>query len=87
MSTFHQQLMQFTVPERAEIAAYAGFTLNYLHKTTYANKGAPKFHFDNALALDVASKGALPFYQHTAGCIDWDLVRRRLNRAKRKGLI
>lgn len=82
MSTFHDQFMGLSAPERERIVLAAGLSLGYVKKHIYASKHAPVFHFHNAAAMDKASAGVLPFMQHTAhtGDIDWGYVRRSLNR-------
>ncbi len=87
MATFYDQFMQFSVAERQQIATDAGLSLGYIQKHTYTSQHTPKFHLHNAVAMDIASEGALPFWEHTEGEVDWDYVLRRLRQAKRKGLI
>ena len=86
-NTFYDQLMQFSPADRHEIANGAGLSLGYVLKHTYVSAREPKFHFHNAVAMDAASKGALPFIEHTEGNIDWDFVLRRLRAARRRGVI
>ena len=60
-------------------------SLGYILKHTYVNNRDPKFHLHNAVALDKASGGALPFWQFTEGNLDWKYVLDRLKHAKRLG--
>ncbi len=85
--TFYDQLMQFSIPEREEIARGAGLSLGYVLKHTYVSERAPKFHFHNAVAMDASSKGVVPFWEHTEGAVDWGYVLERLKQAKRRGAI
>ena len=85
MSTFQDNFMGLDVTERQGIAHEAGLSLAYLHKHMYVHDGEPKFQFDNAVHLDAASSGLLPFWEITEGTVDWGFVRRRLNAAHRKG--
>lgn len=87
MSTFYQQFMHYSVAERRQIAEEAGLSAAYVTKEMYASSSNPKFHFHNAVGLDKATRGGIPFIQHTAGTVDWDYVRRSLNRAHRQGVI
>lgn len=87
MTTFYEQFMSFVPSEREDIAAAAGLSLGYINKHMYTHRGEPKFHFANAVALDKASNGALPFIEHTAGDVDWGHVLKRLQSARRRGLI
>ena len=87
MPTFYEQFMQYSVADRRQIALDAGLSIAYITKEMYAQDHSPKFHFHNAVAIDQATFGRIPFIQHTAGDIDWDYVRRSLNSAKRKGVI
>jgi hypothetical protein len=87
MSTFHVLFWAMSIAERQRIAREAGLSLPYLYKHTYVSNRDPKFHLCNAVALDKASGGRLPLYDLTAGDVDWRHVLRRLQSAKRKGLI
>ena len=84
---FYDQFMAFTPQERNEIAVKSGLSLGYINKHMYTSAGEPKFHFANAVAMDWASNGAIPFTEHTSGEVDWAYVLKRLQAAKRKGLI
>lgn len=83
--TFKDKFFAFPVAKRAEIAQAAQLSLPYIHKHTYVCEGDPKFHFHNAVALDKASEGVLPFWEHTHGKVDWLHVLDRLRQAKRQG--
>ncbi len=85
MITFYDTFLCYPVAERQRIATEAGMSLPYILKHTYSHQGRPKFRFQNAVELDKASKGQLPFIQLTEGAVDWDYVRRALNRAHRRG--
>lgn len=87
MTTFYDQFMQHSSAERERIALEAGFSIGYVTKHMYSSARAPVFHFHNAVAMDQASGGTLPFYQHTSGSVDWDFVRRTLNTAHRRGVL
>ena len=87
MGTFYDQWMQYSVAERERIAHEAGLTRGYIQKHLYASQREPKFHLHNAVAMDQASRGTIPFYQHTEGEIDWSYVLKRLKQAKRLGHI
>lgn len=83
--SFYDQFMRLSVRQRTEIAESAGLSIGYVMKHTYVSDRAPKFHFHNAVAIDHASKGVISFIEHTTGDVDWDYVRRALNRAKKRG--
>lgn len=85
MTKFYDAFQDFTVEERRQIAQACGTTLGYLSKHMYTSGREPKFRFHNAVNLERASAGALPFWQHTEGDVDWTYVLRRLQRAKRRG--
>ena len=89
MTTFHEQFMGLSAPERGRIVLAAGLSLGYVKKHIYASQYAPVFHFHNAVAMDKASGGVLPFIQHTTQTdeIDWAYVRRSLNRLNKVGFI
>lgn len=85
MKSFYDSFFSFSVSERSQIAKRSGLSLAYLLKHIYVNRKSPKFHLHNAVNLDRASGGALPFYQHTKGDVDWPYVLDRLREAKRRG--
>lgn len=88
MTTFYEQFMGLAPEQRARVAQEAGMSMQYIIKRTYTQQHAPVFRFDNAVAMDKASGGKLPFIQHTSGeQIDWDYVRRSIASAQRKGTI
>ena len=77
--------MEHSVADRTRIAQEAGLSLGYVQKHMYVSQHRPVFRFHNAVAMDKASNGALPFRQHTETLhafdhIDWAYVRRSLNR-------
>lgn len=85
MPSFKDRFMSLPVAQRREIAERAGMTIGYLNKHMYVSNGEPKFTMQNAVNLDAASNGALPFWENTEGDVDWDYVRRRLTTAHRNG--
>lgn len=87
MPTFYDQFMGLSVAEREAIVTASGLSLGYVQKHMYVSQHEPKFHFHNAVAMDAASRGILPFHQHTEGVVDWDHVRRSLNRAHLRGQV
>jgi hypothetical protein len=86
VTTFYDTFMAYPVAERQRIADESGLSLGYIQKHTYVSSHEPKFHFDNAVRLDLASSGVLQFWEHTEGAVDWRYVRARLKQAKRQGL-
>ena len=89
MSSFYEQFMGLSVGERERIASEAGLSLAYILKHIYVSERNPKFHFHNAVEIDLASGGALPFMQHTthADTLPWGYIRRTLNRQRKQGAI
>lgn len=87
--TFYERFFKMPVPERKRIADESQLSLPYILKQVYTRGRNPMFRFHNAVALDRASKGELPFFMFSEGTteIDWDYVAKRLRQAKRKGLI
>jgi hypothetical protein len=83
--TFYDRFFSFSPRERGEIAVRAGLSLQYLLKHIYVSRRAPRFHLHNAVALDRASSGALPFYEFTHGSVDWAYVHDRLREAAAAG--
>lgn len=83
--SFYEAFFRLPPPERQRVANEAGMSLGYILKHTYSSERDPKFHMHNAVALDRASKGALPFYKFTEGGVDWKYVLDRLKHAKRLG--
>jgi hypothetical protein len=82
---FYEAFFRLPIPERKRIADDSGMSLKYILKHIYVNERDPKFHMHNAVALDKASGGALPFYKYTEGGVDWSYVLDRLKHAKRLG--
>ena len=83
--SFYDSFFRLPIPERRRVAEASGLSLGYILKHTYVNKRDPKFHLHNAVALDKASGGALPFWKFTEGDLDWRYVLDRLKHAKRLG--
>jgi hypothetical protein len=87
MSTFYEQFFAEPMAERQRIAEAAGLSLAYIHKHTYTQARAPKFHFHNAVGLDRASNGKLCLLDTTEGEIDWTYVLQRLKELQKIGRI
>lgn len=85
--SFKETFMSFTPAERQEIAEKAGTTIGYLNKHMYSSGGEPRFRLATAVNLDKASNGSLSLVDITEGEVDWNHVLKRLQAAKRKGLI
>lgn len=85
--TFYERFFKMPMAERQRVAKDSKLSLPYILKQVYMKKRNPVFRFHNAVALDRASKGELPFYQFAEGSqeVDWEYVAKRLRQARRKG--
>lgn len=83
--SFYEAFFRLPIQERKRIADQSGMSLGYILKHTYVSERNPRFHLHNAVALDKASGGVLPFYNFTEGSVDWSYVLDRLKHAKRLG--
>lgn len=83
--SFYEAFFRLPLAERKRIAAEAKMSLRYILKHTYVSERNPVFKLQNAVALDKASGGGIPFYKYAEGDIDWGYVLDRLKHAKRIG--
>lgn len=83
--SFYEEFFKLPITERQRIADESGMSLGYILKHTYVSDRNPRFHMHNAVALDKASGGVLPFYRFTEGDVDWSYILERLKHAKRRG--
>jgi len=87
--SFYERFFKMSVPERQRVADASRLSLPYILKQVYMKGRNPVFRFHNAVALDRASKGELPFYMFSecSKDVDWEYVAKRLRQARRKGAL
>jgi hypothetical protein len=83
--SFYESFFRLPPSERKRIASQSGMSLGYILKHTYVSQRDPRFHLHNAVSLDKASGGVLPFWKFTEGDLDWSYILDRLKHAKRLG--